>query len=45
MYMTPFAKLISGKQYITNGPGYVAQHFMYNGELLKDIEGHVGNDE
>ena len=35
MYMTPFAKIVSGKQYVTNGPGYVAQHFKYNGELLK----------
>ena len=45
MYMTPFAKLISGKQYITNGPGYVAQHFKYNGELLKDIEDRIENEE
>ena len=44
MYMTPFAKLISGKQYITNGPGYVAQHFKYNGELLKDIEERIENE-
>ena len=41
MYMTPFAKLISGKQYITNGPGYVAQHFKYKGELLVDIENRL----
>ena len=45
MYMTPFAKLVSGKQYITNGPGYVAQHFKYNGELLKDIEERLENAE
>lgn len=38
MFMTPFAKLISGKQYLSNGPGYVAQHFKYNGEIIEDIE-------
>ena len=38
MFMTPFAKLISGKCYLSNGPGYVAQHFCYNGELIEDIE-------
>jgi len=44
MYMTPFAKHISGKQYITNGPGYVARHFKYNGVLLNDIEEHIENE-
>lgn len=38
MYMTPFAKLISGKQYLTNGPGWVSRNFKYNNELLADIE-------
>lgn len=38
MYMTPFAQLISGKKYITNGPGWVSRHFTYNGELLADLE-------
>ena len=38
MYMTSFAKLISGKSYITNGPGYVAKHFKYMDELIEDIE-------
>lgn len=37
MYITPFAKLISGKNYITKGPKYLVEHFKYNGELLKDI--------
>ncbi|MBE6619306.1 MAG: GIY-YIG nuclease family protein [Ruminococcaceae bacterium] len=34
MYMTPFAQLISGKKWLMNGPGWVARHFKYNGELL-----------
>ena len=34
MFMTPFAQLISGKKYLLNGPGWVARHFMYNGELI-----------
>lgn len=37
MYITPFAKMISGKDYITKGPRYLAEHFTYNGELLKNI--------
>jgi len=41
MYMTPFARLISGKQYLCNGPGWVARHFMYNGQLLVDIENEI----
>lgn len=39
MYITPFAKLISGKDYITKGPKYLVEHFMYNGRLLKKYEG------
>ena len=38
MYMTPLARLVSGKNYIRNGPGYIATHFLYNGEMLSDIE-------
>jgi hypothetical protein len=38
VYMTRLAKLVSGKSYITNGPGWVVLHFKYNGELLSDIE-------
>lgn len=41
MYITPFAKLVSGKDYITKGPKYLVEHFKYNGELLKDIENCV----
>ena len=41
MSMTRLAKLISGKESTSHGPGYIAQHFMYNGELLKDIEDHI----
>lgn len=41
MYMTPFAKKVSGKNYITNGPGWVSRHFKYNGELLIDIEARI----
>lgn len=42
MYITPFAKLISGKDYITKGPKYLAEHFLYNGELIKDICERLG---
>lgn len=38
MYMTPFARLISGKEYLVHGPGWVARNFTYNGELLQGIE-------
>lgn len=38
MYMTPFAQLISGKPSLLNGPGWVARHFKYDGELLIDSE-------
>ena len=38
MYITPFAKLISGKDYITKGPKYLVEHFKYNGKLLKTFE-------
>ena len=39
MYITPFAKLLSGKDYITKGPKYLVEHFKYNGKLLKTFEG------
>ena len=45
MYMTPFAKLISGKQYLTNGPGWVSRHFTYNGEVLFDIENKIKDNK
>ncbi len=38
MYMTPFAKMISGKPYLVHGPGWFARHFKYNGQLLADRE-------
>ena len=38
VYMTRLAKLVSGKSYITNGPGWVGRHFKYNGEPLSNIE-------
>ncbi len=37
MYITPLAKLLSGKSYITKGPRYLCDHFKYNGVLLRDI--------
>lgn len=36
MYITPFAKMISGKDYITKGPKFLAEHFKYEGEFIKD---------
>ena len=36
MYITPFAKMISGKDYITKGPKFLAEHFKYDGEFIKD---------
>ena len=41
MSMTRLAKIVSGKESTSHGPGYVSQHFSYNGELLKDIENRV----
>ena len=41
LYMTPFAQRISGKKYITNGPGWVARHFKYENELLIDRENRL----
>lgn len=37
MYITPFVKMISGKNYITKGPKYLAEHFVYEKKLLKEI--------
>lgn len=37
MYITPFAKLISGKGYITKGPRWLLDHFKYEGKLLREI--------
>lgn len=41
LYMTPFAQKVSGKSYITNGPGWVSRHFTFNGELLEDLENRI----
>ena len=41
MHMTPFAKLVSGKNYLTHGPGWISRHFTHNGELLADIEARI----
>ena len=38
MFMTSFAQKISGKKYITNGPGWVSRHFKFNGQLLVERE-------
>lgn len=43
MYITPFAKMISGKGYITKGPKYLVEHFKYGDELLKDICDKIEN--
>lgn len=41
MFMTPLAKIISGKHYITNGPGYIARHFTYDNELIEKREERI----
>ena len=38
MYMTPFAKRLSGNPNMVHGPGFVGTYFKYNGETLEDIE-------
>ncbi len=43
MYITPFAKLISGKEYITKGPKYLVEHFLYGDKLLGDICYEIDN--
>lgn len=43
MYITPFAKMISGKEYISHGPKYLAEHFKYNEQLLKAICDKIDN--
>ena len=42
MYITPFAKMISGKDYLTKGPKYLVEHFKYNEEPLNDICNFLG---
>ncbi|MBQ3012971.1 MAG: GIY-YIG nuclease family protein [Clostridia bacterium] len=41
MSMTRLAKLVSGKESTSHGPGYVSRHFKYNDELIKDIEERI----
>ncbi|MBQ3179090.1 MAG: GIY-YIG nuclease family protein [Clostridia bacterium] len=43
LYMTPFAKKISGKYHA--GPSFVENNFMYNGETLKEIERRLHSKE
>lgn len=38
-YMTPFVRKIGGKT--SHGPGYIGRYFMYNGEMLSDIEARL----
>ena len=38
LYMTPLARKITGNKSIVHGPGWVAQNFKYQGELIEDIE-------
>ena len=45
MSMTRLAKIVSGKEYTSHGPGYVSRHFKYNGELLQDIEERISDAE
>ena len=45
MFMTPFVQLITGNNKLLHGPGYVARHFTYNGELIKDIETRLHSQE
>ncbi len=42
-YMTPLARIISGNKSIVHGPGWFAQNFKYNGELIEDIEKRLCN--
>ena len=41
MYLTPFARLVSGNERLTNGPGWVKDNFLCDGELLRAIERHI----
>ena len=42
MYITPFIRRITGWEKINRGPGYLADHFMYNGERIRDICNRLG---
>ncbi len=36
--MTRLAKIVSGNEGLSHGPGYVARNFTYNGELITNIK-------
>ena len=36
--MTRLAKIVSGIEGLSHGPGYVARNFTYNGELITNIK-------
>lgn len=38
MYITPFAQLVSGKKWLTNGPHYLVNNFTYNNIPLLELE-------
>ena len=44
-YMTPLARIISGNKSIVHGPGWFAQNFKYNGELIENIEKQLCNNK
>jgi len=45
MSMTAFARIVSGKKSLSHGPGYIAEHFRYNGELIADIEKRISAEK
>ncbi|MBQ8028776.1 MAG: GIY-YIG nuclease family protein [Clostridia bacterium] len=45
LYMTQLAREITGKKQIVHGPGWVAQNFKYNDELIEDIEKRLHNNK
>lgn len=45
LYMTQLARKIAGNESIVHGPGWFAQNFKYNGELIEDIEKRIFNNE
>ena len=45
LYMTQLARKITGNESIVHGPGWFAQNFKYNGELIEDIEKRIFNNE
>ena len=44
LYMTPFARKLTGNKSIVHGPGWVAQNFTYKDELIVDIERRICNN-